>query len=241
MLSCVGAAARRAFVLFPFIGTVAAAQATLGGVALRGTGVGFNIVDNASRSSSINISGFSDVIGPTVNNQSVVIRLNNLTHTWVGDLRMRVDFLSAALGTTTSFVMMNRPGLQTVAGGFSDNFVGNYSFGEYDDASGLFTTDLIDFMAFGPSANVPSGNYFAFDGQDYNSPGEKFNGLNPNGTWSLHIEDFVTADAGSVVSWDLAFNVNVPNTTVPEPSTVALMAVGLIALGGAAARRRRTV
>jgi hypothetical protein len=43
MLSHVGVAVRRALLLLPFAGAIASAQ-TLGGLALQGTGAGFNII-----------------------------------------------------------------------------------------------------------------------------------------------------------------------------------------------------
>jgi len=172
------------------------------------------------------------IIGPTITNQTVAVRPNSLAHTWAGDVTARVDFASLALGRTISWTLFARPGLQTVNFGFSDDFNGNYSFGEFDSASNLFTTDLLDFMAFGPLAVLPSGDYFAFDGQDYGSPGAAFGGLSPNGDWTLSISDSAWPDQGSIGSWDLAFN------SVPEPSTVSLMAAGLAALVAVARRRR---
>ena len=235
MLSRFGVAARRALFLLPLLGSVAAAQATLGGLTLRGTGAGFNILDNQTKTSSIVISGFSTAIEATPTTQTVAVRLNDLRHTYAGDLTMRVDFASTALASTISWTLLARPGLQVVQGGFSDNFLGNYGFGEYDQPNNLFTGDIYDFMAFSTNGNLPTGDYFAFDGQDYGSPGALFGGLSPNGTWSLSITDAATGDTGSVGNWDLAFNVS---STVPEPSSVALMAMGIVALAVVGRRRR---
>ena len=239
MQSRLGVATRRAIMLLPFLGSAAAAQ-SLGGLSLRGTGAGFDIADLATRSSSITISSFSELIEATVTNQTVVVRLNTLRHTWAGDLTARVSFVSAALGTTFNWTLLARPGLQTAPGGlgFSDDFNGNYSFGEFDEPSSLFTGDLIDYMALGPLTVLPSGDYFAFDGQNYGSPGAAFGGLNPNGVWTLSLIDAVGGDVGSIGSWDLAFNTAAPMNVVPEPSSVALMAAGLGALAVAARRRR---
>lgn len=235
MLSRFGVATRRALLLLPLLGSVASAQATLGGLTLRGTGAGFNILDNSTQSSSIVISGFSTSIQATPTNQTVAVRLNNLSHTWAGDLTMRVDFASTALASTISWTLLARPGTQMFSFGFDDNFLGNYGFGEYDQPNNLFTRDVYDFMAFNTNGNLPTGDYFAFDGQDYGSPGALFGGLSPNGTWSLRISDAVTGDAGSVGNWDLAFDVS---STVPEPSSVALMAMGIVALAVVGRRRR---
>lgn len=240
MFARVGAAARRALLLLPFAGGIASAQ-TLGGLDLRGTGAGFTIVDEATRSSSINISGLNGLIGPTVNNQTVVVRLNNISHTWVGDLTMRLEFTSASLAEAISWTFMNRPGVFATqsAFGFNDNLAGSYSFGEGDPDSGSFTGDYNDFWAFFVNANLPSGDYFPFDEfNDYDSP-SKFSGLDPNGTWTLHITDRALGDAGVLGSWDLAFNLVAP-VSVPEPSSLALMALGAASLAVVARRRRQS-
>jgi hypothetical protein len=139
-----------------------------------------------------------------------------------------------------SWTLMARPGIFATqsAFGFNDNLLGSYSFGEGDADLGTFVGDFNNFWAFNNpigGANLPSGDYFAFDELNgYQSPGEKFVGLDPNGTWSLHIRDLQAGDAGALGSWDLAFH------TVPEPASLALTAMGLVAIA-AAARRRRSV
>jgi hypothetical protein len=233
MLSRVGLAARRALLVLPLAGGIASAQ-TLGDLELRGTGAGFNIVDLTTQSSSINISGFNSPIGRSATNQSVVVRLNGLSHTWVGDLSIRLAFQATPLSEVIGWTMMNRPGIYATqsAFGFNDNLLGSYSFGEGDPDSDSFMGDFNDFWAFTVDGNLPSGDYFAFDEfNGYDSP-SKFMGLNPNGTWTLSIGDGVSGDAGALTSWDLAFHV------VPEPSSVALMAIGMAALIASARRRR---
>ncbi len=178
------------------------------------------------------------VIAPDANNQSVVVRLNNLTHTWVGDVTIRLSFTSIALSQTFDWILLDRPGLfptQSVDR-FNDNFNGSYSFGEFvGDANGdplMFGGDFYDFWAFNVNASLPSGDYFAFDNQDATSPKSIFAGLDPNGTWTLHIRDAVGGDVGALGSWNLAFH------TVPEPSSVALMALAMTALAVVTRRRR---
>jgi large repetitive protein len=87
------------------------------------------------------------------------------------------------------------------------------------------------------SGGIPSGsyrptNFFPSDvfappapGAPYSSLLSVFNGTNPNGVWSLFIQDFSLGDSGSVSGgWSLQI------TAVPEPSTLLLFGVGLMGI-----------
>jgi subtilisin-like proprotein convertase family protein len=62
-----------------------------------------------------------------------------------------------------------------------------------------------------------------------------FNGLNPNGTWTLFAADMSGGDVSTLVSWELDI------TAVPEPTTVALGLFGgaCALIGGVRLLRRR--
>lgn len=51
-----------------------------------------------------------------------------------------------------------------------------------------------------------------------------FNGVNPNGTWKLFIQDDLDDDGGALGSWSLTV------TTVPEPTSALLLLAGAGAL-----------
>jgi len=60
-----------------------------------------------------------------------------------------------------------------------------------------------------------------------------FNGLNPNGTWTLFFADLSGGDASTLVSWGLDI------AAVPEPTTWALVGFGLMFGGVTGARMIR--
>ena len=61
-----------------------------------------------------------------------------------------------------------------------------------------------------------------------------FNGLDPNGSWTLFLADMSGGDQSTLASWSLEISI------VPEPTTVALMVFGVAGLGVWVSRRLRT-
>jgi subtilisin-like proprotein convertase family protein len=85
-----------------------------------------------------------------------------------------------------------------------------------------------------PSGTQVTGTYNAAGGSA--AFGNAYNGVNPNGTWTLFVSDMSGGDAGDsqLVSWD----VNI--TAVPEPINVALTAFAAIFAGVGLWRFRRS-
>jgi subtilisin-like proprotein convertase family protein len=59
-----------------------------------------------------------------------------------------------------------------------------------------------------------------------------FNGLNPNGTWTLFVADLSAGGTSTLVSWGL-------EVTVPEPGTIALFVLGAIGMVGLSRRSQK--
>jgi subtilisin-like proprotein convertase family protein len=59
-----------------------------------------------------------------------------------------------------------------------------------------------------------------------------FNGLDPNGAWTLFVADVSPVGTGRLVSWQL----EVTGSSVPEPGSAL---AGVMTIGAALSRRRR--
>jgi len=192
-------------------------------VTFTGTGTGFSIPDN-------NATGASSTITiPTSSNFSITnitVTLNNLTHSWVGDLIANLTYVP----TNTTVTLFNRIGRVSSGVGDSSNFNGNYSFND------AFTGNIWSVAASGNSSfNIPSGNYFPTGaGSGTLVPIlTSLGGSQTAGDWRLTISDNAEDDTGSLGSWTL----NLQGTPIPEPSSgLGLLALGLLGAGAALKR-----
>lgn len=109
------------------------------------------------------------------------VRLNNVTHTYVGDLIMRLGAPSGSVTTT----LMQRPG----GGGFGssgDNFINTI----LDDSA---STSIQSIGAIGPF----TGRWSPFQ------PLSVMNGQPISGAWRLNVSDNFSFDVGTLNQWSL--------------------------------------
>jgi len=161
-----------------------------------------------------------NVAGLPTSFASMTVTLTNINHTYSDDMG------AVLVGPNGGKVILfDGPG-----SGATLNGAWTWTF---DDAAAatLPTTGAMASGTFKPgqnqysdvfSAPAPAGPYAT-------SFSTAFGGSNPNGTWSLYIQDFVGGDGGSVASWSITF------TQVPAPGAMALLGLAGV-VGG---RRRR--
>ncbi len=159
---------------------------------------------------SFNVSGLTG----TVNDVNVNM---NITHTWVGDITAT---LIAPNGT--SHILYSRTGRVDTACGDSSNLGGVYNFD--DQAS---NTNWWAASAAGDTNYViPAGNYrttqagpqAAANFSPETSLNTAFNGVSPNGTWTLRITDNANVDTGAVSAANLEITTaGVPTGPAPSP------------------------
>ncbi len=170
---------------------------------------GFNIISNAPGSapnypSTITVSG----LAPTLFEASVV--LQGLTHNNPTNL----DVMLVAPDGTNAVMLMSGAGGNTPVSNLTLTF---------DDAGALLPTGIL-----ASGTNHP-GSY-AGRTMPVPAPGKYLSrlgilqGINPNGAWSLYVNDATKGDSGSLVGWQLILE-PVPTiqvvSTVPSPAIVA--------------------
>ncbi|MEI6078545.1 MAG: hypothetical protein WCS94_23405 [Verrucomicrobiota bacterium] len=145
---------------------------------------------------------------------------------WIGTTTLpNTSFTAGGLGASITELTLT---LQLTGGSVSDVTAaylrlgtGTGPNGGFYDLTGLLTAN---------SGNIVSGTSFSID---FSTSGlqSAFNGINPNGTWTLFFADTVPGDTTTLNGWSLDI------TAVPEPVNVAMAIFGVGMVGVAAIRR----
>lgn len=130
------------------------------------------------------------VAGLTGRIQTLTVTLTGLTHTWAGDM----DILLVGPGGQKVMIMSDA--------GNGNPASGNYTFS--DLAAAAMTTGPIPAGTYRPTDIAP-GETMAGPAPagPYGTLLSVFNGLTPNGTWSLYIQDDVGGISGNLTAWNL--------------------------------------
>jgi hypothetical protein len=183
-----------------------------------------------------NVAGWSDtrILSGISENSLLDVNVTlRLAGGWNGDL---YAYLTHAAGFS---ILLNRAGRTS-----SDPFgYGDAGFDIVFDDSAVrdihlyqtipgFPAEIADGSAWAPDARlVDPLNTLETDGRT--SFLSSFNGLDPNGSWTLFIADLSSGSSSSVVSWGLSLNAAPHGISVSdEPLTLPLLAlsVGLICI-----------
>jgi subtilisin-like proprotein convertase family protein len=211
-------------VVFSLLTCLASAGHALADVYTGGGGI--VIPDNTPAGGSSTISAIN-ILNPTIFTFDSVTIVVSTAHTWIGDLTVT---LTSPTGITVQ--LFRRPGASGV-GSSGDWTAGTYVF-VLSGGLSMPTTNV--------ATNVTPGTY-----NITSNPGSTqiippsdpdtysaFTGLNLNGTWTLNISDNAAGDTGAISGWSMNI------TSIPEPTTAALLLLAAGGLGAAAWRKRRT-
>jgi subtilisin-like proprotein convertase family protein len=184
------------------------------------TGAGFTLADGTSTAVGVASSDITVTDTGTVGSINSVT-LTNLTHTWLGDLEIRLTNVASG----TSVILASPPDLR------SANFNGTYTFAVGTQYQTIDEASLNQASTY----NVPTGTYAISSYGGGTNVGARtsysaLTGLPLAGQWRLEISDFAPGDTGALGSWSL----NATPQAVPEPATMAALG-----LGAAAMLRRR--
>ena len=189
--------------------------------ALTFNGSGGSIPDFSNNTPGVFTSDI--VVGNNFQIADLTVTLNNLSHTWVGDLTATLE----KVGSGITVNLFNRVGRVNSGVGDSSNLGGGYSF------NNSFTGNLwIAATGGGNGFTIPGGNYFPTGANSaaLASPSlSAFFGQNVAGTWRLRITDNAESDRGSLGSWQL--------TATPVPTPILLP--GLLGFGIGVLRQRK--
>jgi len=131
----------------------------------------------------------------------------NMTHTWVGDLVITIEH------NNTIVTLIDRMGVPASgAGCLNDNLQDIIM----DDEG---TVVIETTCNAGPAAGPSPPNFYPGTaiGTPYSALGlSAFDGMDPNGPWTISVQDFAGGDTGTLLSWSLHINTNAPVCPVTE-------------------------
>jgi uncharacterized delta-60 repeat protein/uncharacterized repeat protein (TIGR01451 family) len=141
--------------------------------------------------STINVSGIAGLVA------KATVTVSNLNHTWPSD----IDALLVSPAGQKSYLMANCGGsftINNVTLTFDDaaaNLVTNGMFGPIVSGTNRPTSYAVATPPFPPALTPPA---------PYNTNLSAFNGINPNGNWSLYIIDDAQGNSGAISNgWSL--------------------------------------
>ena len=174
---------------------------------------------------SFEVSGLTDPIA------EIRVSFLGLTHETPGD----IDALLVGPGGQTVVLMSDagEPALSPEVTDLQINF--------HDGAPLMPQTQKLVSGSYAPTNYVGFGEIPEMDQATptppplgpYGTTFSVFNGSNPNGTWTLYIQDDRDDDSGVLSGWSLTI------TTVPEPSSGILLTLGVVGLATRARASRK--
>lgn len=178
---------------------------------------------SGSRLSTVTITAADFTAGQVI--QTAEFRLNNIQHSWIGDLVVTVQH-SLSGRTATLFNRVGKNSL-TTGKGDSSNLNGNYSF--RDGSPSLWS----EAANGGDTYDLAVGTYAASNSDEAEvALNNTFFGFNPSGDWTFTLRDLEGGNIGSIGSTTVSLI-----TAIPEPGAIA--GLGLLTMFGGIYLRRR--